>query len=110
MSNINNTDYLSQLPNEILDRIFHFCSEENKDPPYSTYIQFQFEPNKLTYLEYEGEMENNVPHGFGKMYSGSKYGENLNYISRYNNGYRTSWIFLPLLYVYPKYNPIPIML
>ena len=101
-----NTDYLSQMPPEILDTIFKFCSDEHSGEPYPTFVQYQYGIDKRTYLEYQGEMDNGQPHGYGTMYTGStQYAEPV-FKNIDVSGYKTFWMYVPLLYVYPKFKPI----
>jgi len=99
-----NIDHLSQLPEEMLDLIFYFCSETNDRNDEHVYIKYKYYPDHRLYQEYRGDMRNGVPHGNGIMYQGrSVYAEIKN--KYLENGFQTPWIFLPLLEVFPKFEP-----
>ena len=100
----NNNDYLSQLPEEILDLIFYHCSKNNYNNYNHSFIRYEYYCDYKVYQEYCGDMENGCPHGNGIMYRGRYfYTEARNEYLK--NGLKTPWIFLPLFYVYPKFQP-----
>ena len=100
----NNIDYLSQLPEEILDLIFKWCSDSNSKDNDHVFIKYKYFSNHRLYQEYRGDMMNGVPHGSGIMYQGRRMYDEIN--NEYlENGFETPWIFLSLLEVYPKFEP-----
>ena len=99
-----NIDRLSQLPEEILDLVFLYCSESAIKEDGHIYIQYRYYPDHRIYREYQGDMKDGVPNGKGRMYEGRKFFTEIKN-AYLKNGFQTPWIFLPLLYVYPKFEP-----
>lgn len=104
MTDSNNIDYLSQLPSELLEHIFLFCSDTNDRGNDSTFIQYQYFPDHRLYREYQGDLANGVPSGRGRMYQGRTFYSEIR-DEHLERGFQTPWIYLPLLYVYPKFEP-----
>jgi len=97
-------DRLSGLPEELLDRIFYFCSENSRWQDGRVYIQYRYHHDHRLYQEYIGDMRNGAPHGTGTVYQGRSYFDEVRdeYL---DTGFQTPWLFLPLLYVYPRFEP-----
>ena len=99
-----NIDHLSQLPEEMLDLVFKWCSQTNSKDDDHVFIRYKYFSDHRMYQEYRGDMLNGVPHGTGIMYQGRRvYDEIKN--EYLENGFETPWVFLPLLHVYPKFEP-----
>ena len=104
MTDSDNIDYLSQLPIELLEQIFHFCSETNDHGDGNTFVQYQYFPDHRLYREYQGDLAMGVPSGRGRMYQGTRFYSEIK-DEHLEKGFQTPWIYLPLLYVYPKFEP-----
>jgi len=104
------TNYLSQLPDEIIDLILLKCNESyegHADGFKNSFIQFEYimdNPIRKIYHEYIGIMKNGYPNGTGTMYSGSSYIDHDNSI---NNLQRlaTPWLYSPFIYIIRNCNP-----
>ena len=97
-----NIDRLSHLPDEMLDLIFFYCSESAAREEGHIYIQYKYYHDHRIYREYQGDMKHGVPNGKGYMYEGRNFFAEMNNVYL-KDGFQTPWIFLPLLYVYPKF-------
>lgn len=91
-------DRLSTMPDEILNLILNFCSDSIVDCRENRFIRYEFYPDHCIFQDYQGDMVNGVPHGHGCLYQGRLYFNETKTESQYN----TSWIYLPLLLVYPS--------
>ena len=102
------TNYLSQLPDEIIDLILIKCADSyecHSDGFAAPFIRFEYiidQPIRKIYHEYTGRMKNGAPNGTGIMYSGSSYVEHYDNVEHDNkiiHKISTIWLYCPFIYI-----------
>jgi hypothetical protein len=117
------TNYLSQMPDEIIDIILLKCNE-SYDAHLADFVRYEYimeEPMRKIYHEYTGTMKNGVPRGRGIICSSSRYINNTaetpaslatTYTNQVNQNHptfqniTTAWLYKPFLYVIHNCSPL----
>ena len=108
-NNIQESNSFSNLPDEIIDLIFSYCSRSQSHPENNVFVRYEYiiqEPIRAIYHEYVGDMSAGLPCGRGTMHSGSRYIDidPPSYISSFNHSrVSTEWLYKSLLYVAKDY-------